>query len=180
MIHRALWLIIGAAAALGCAAHSRYASPELPAQPTFHVSPTIARFVLPVGRQEVWRWYLATTADNRREYRWEVALDTGQTYGFGFSLWKVSGAALGTGSLAALVDAGQKSVWERDSTGGFHVVSDAAIEVAAADSVIVIAVANPRTLDLLFGTHPPLGTMILQAPGQQEHRTAIHFAYDAH
>lgn len=179
MLRRILAVVAGSLA-LACGPRAAPSPPVAPDErPVFSVSSTEARFVLPVGREEVWRWHLPETRDNGREYRWEVVLDSGETYGFGFYLFKFPGARPGEGTLAALLAAGQRSVWQRTPDGGGRVVQESRVAVSAADSTIVVTITDPWTLNLLFGSRPAGGTIILQAPGRPVTRMPVRFAYTA-
>ena len=144
---------------------------------TFTISPKEVRISLPVGRRDLWLWRVPETPDNQREYAWEVVLDSAESRGFGFYLFKFPGAPPGSGSLHDLLRNGQRNVWERTSAHMERMVSKARIAVGPADSGVTITITDPWTIDFLFRNHPSIGTLRLQNPGRELTKIPVRFEY---
>jgi hypothetical protein len=137
------------------------------------------RLVLPVGRHDLWRWRNAETPDNQREYGWEVVIDSAEARGFGFYLFKFPGLPPASGSMAQLLRAGQRSVWERTSRHVERVVQQGRIVLSPADSGLAVTITDPWTIDFLFGNRPSTGVMRLQNPGRDLTTIRVSFKYPA-
>jgi hypothetical protein len=114
-----------------------------------------ARFTLPVPQRPEWRWHTSETKERGREYVMAVkVINEGKEYSFGFFLWKLPGATPRRGGLAALVDAGQESLFERIPNGHNIIVRDAGLKVRAEGDHLVITVKGRKNVARLFSGHP--------------------------
>lgn len=114
-----------------------------------------ARFTLPVPQRAEWRWRRAETAERAREYMMGVKVtNEGREYSFGLFLWKFPGAKPGRGSLARLIEAGQKSLFERTPSGAMAIVRDAGVRVKQDGQRLVITVSGRRNVARLFSGRP--------------------------
>lgn len=127
-----------------------------------------ARFTLPVPRRPEWRWRRGETKERGREYMMGVKVSNeGREFSFGFFLWKFPGATPGRGSLSALIDAGQESLFERAPNGHNIIVRDAGVKVRAEGDRLVITVKGRKNVARLFSGRPAevkFETAILDGP----------------
>ncbi len=127
-----------------------------------------ARFTLPVPRRHAWQWRKGETRENMREYAFDVRVENeGREYTFGLFIWKFPGAKPKIGSFAALVEAGQKSLFERAPNGHNIVVRDAGVKVRDDGERLVITVSGRKNVARLFSGRPSevtIGTTILNEP----------------
>ena len=137
-----------------------------------------AVFVFPLEARSEWRWYLPTTAVNQLEYTWHVTVrNNEQTYGFGFWLFKFAGSSPRSGSIGALLAAGQRSVFEfSDAT--FTIVGAARVEVTVNDHGLTVTVRDPATLTLLFSGRPNIATFNVEIPGEASESRTLSIVYE--
>jgi len=142
-----------------------------------------AKFVIPVGRKDQWEWFLDTTTDNRREYTWQVTVENGDaTYEFGYSLFKKPGSQPQSGDLAALVKAGQQSLWQvykngPRRTGG--VIRDAGVSVSPEGENVVIRVKGRENVERLFSARPETVTFQMRTEGKREKTKKVRVTYQS-
>ena len=144
---------------------------------TLTISARSVRIVLPVGHRDSWQWRMPATPDNRQEYAWEIRIDSAETRGFGFYLFKFPGLPSEAGSLQQLLRSGQRSVWEKASRHMERMVERGRIEMSPADSGVVVTVRDGWTADFLFGSRPTNGLMRLMNPGRPNTMIPIRFEY---
>jgi hypothetical protein len=126
---------------------------------TLEVSTQTAEFSFPVPRPKSWRWARAETDDNALEFRWEFVIRSGvDSYQCGFSLFKYPGSRAASGSLGALLKAGQASLWKQQPDGSSALIKAAKVSATAGDGCVIIRVSDPASIHLLFG-HRPAGAM---------------------
>ena len=163
----ALTLVGSAAAAVAVGA-------EL--QATGVVTPRGAEFSFPAAHEGPWRWARTTTLDNALEFRWEVGLkNSAGEYQFGYSFHKFPGSKEGVGSLSALLNAGQASLWKLDS-GGASLVKSARVSATAVNGRVVIRLSDLPSLRLLFGERPPVVKAFSRTPERFEfHDVSVEY-----
>src|SRR5215210_1319924 len=109
-----------------------------------------AKFIIPVGRKDQWEWNLDSTPENRREYAWQVTVENaGETYEFGYSLFKRPGSQPLSGDLATLIRAGQQSLWHVFKNGPRRsggIIQNAGIKVSAEGENVVIRVQGKENV----------------------------------
>jgi hypothetical protein len=114
-----------------------------------------ARFTLPVPQRAEWRWRRGETKERGREYAMSVkVVNEGREFSFGFYLWKFPGAKEGRGSLSSLIDAGQKSLFERVSANRNVMIRDGGVRVKQDGQRLVITVGGRRNVARLFSGRP--------------------------
>lgn len=182
IMRRREWLSLAVVASAFAACARPLPPPPRPLESTTHawavVTPANAEFSIPVSRGYRWRWARSTTADNASEYRWEIGLTSGQDeYHFGFSLFKYPGSKEASGDLAALLKAGQASVWRRTPSGGGSVVEEAKVSVSPADGRVIVRVSDPATLRLLFADRPSKAKVLTRTPETGEVSSEIAISY---
>jgi hypothetical protein len=121
------------------------------------VSSTTAEFTIPLPRPvpAAWKWNQATTSNNSLEYTWVVSVkNSGTTYEFGFFLYKYPGSSEKSGSLQALLGAGQKSVFEQDAEGRGTILSDARVDVSVVGGALVIRITEAALVMRIFRDRP--------------------------
>lgn len=127
-----------------------------------------ARFTLPVPQRPEWRWRRNETKENAREYAFDVrVVNEGREYAFGLYLWRFPGATPGRGSFSSLIDAGQKSLFERVSNGHMVKVPDIPVKVKRDGERLVIIVSGRKNVARLFSGRPAevkVTTLILDEP----------------
>lgn len=119
-----------------------------------------ARFTLPVPQRPEWQWRRSETKENGREYAFNVkVVNDGRSYSFGLFLWKYPGARPGRGKFSALVDAGQKSVFERTPNGRSVIVRDLGVKVKVDGERLIITVSGRKNVERLFSERPSVVTI---------------------
>ena len=145
---------------------------------TIEVSSRTAEFSFPVPRQKMWRWARAETTDNALEYRWEIVVRSGVgEYQFGFSLFKYPGSKEETGSLGALLNAGQASLWKLQPDGSGSLIKEAKVNATAGDSCVIIRVSDPASIHLLFGNRPSEAKAQSRMPDSENTSCAVSVSY---
>jgi hypothetical protein len=127
-------------------------------QSTGTVSPTVAEFRIPLQHpaDEIWTWNRADTPDNAIEYSWTVTVASGPAqYSFGFYLYKLPGSRESRGHVQELLKAGQNSVFKDDAEGRrSELLPDAKVEVAVESRSILVRIADPKLVRLIFRERP--------------------------
>ena len=114
-----------------------------------------ARFTLPVPQRPEWRWRRSETRERGREYAMSVkVVNEGRDYSFGFYLWKFPGAKEKRGGFSSLIDAGQKSLFERSSAGQMTIIRDGGVRVKQDGQRLVITVGGRKNVARLFSGRP--------------------------
>lgn len=161
-----------------CATLSSYSSSG---QSTFTgtVSPIEAQFVLAISHRDGFQWYRKDTRDNAREYRAEVLVHNGdKDYRFGFYLWKFpENNRPKTGDLAALVKAGQSSLFLIKRGGGGQIVLDAGIRVKAQNDSLIISVEGRKNVERLFSSRPDKVTFNIEIPQEGPISQTVNVLY---
>lgn len=116
-----------------------------------------AVFRFPTVHDGPWRWHATNTPDDRLEYSWEIRTpgSDGKNYAFGFMLFKIPGRKEGYGPLGMLLFEGQESLWMEDAEGRGAVIEGAALTAHDENGTVVIRLADPAYLRMLFGSKPP-------------------------
>ncbi len=149
-------------------------------QPSFQasVSPAEAQFVVPISPRDTWEWQRNAIKDRRREYSIEVTVgNDGKYYRFGFYLFKKPGSTPKSGDLAALLKAGQQSLFLRESTGRYRRVKDAGITVRPEKDLIIIAVQGKQNIDRLFSSRPEKVRFAIAMPGEPAVSESVIVSY---
>lgn len=138
-----------------------------------------ARFTLPVPRRPEWGWHRGETKERGREYAMAIKVNNeGKEYSFGFFLWKFPGATPRRGDLAALVDAGQESLFERIPNGHNVIVRDAGVKVRAEGDRLVITVKGRKNVARLFSGRPTQVTFETIIPDEPPASQAVPVTYE--
>lgn len=154
------------------------ASPGAELKPTIIVTADTAEFSIPVSRQESWRWYREETSDNSLEYRWEVSvMGRDGEYQCGFSLFKYPGRKEETGSLKALLIAGQASLWKADPDGGASMLRDVNVSATAGDGFVLVRLSDPASVRLLFGNRPTTAKVKTRTPDSDDTSCTVSIRY---
>jgi hypothetical protein len=157
----------------------RTTTPGDPTKATAVVTRDEAIFTIPIGQRPVWRWNLATTPTNAREYQWEVA-QTG-VGAFGFSLFKAPGAKPGAGSLSALITVGQSTIWEGTPDGkGGRMVGTVIVKPVQKDAAVELVVEAPQVLKQFLTARPNLVEIVTRMPDLPDQHYSIPVKYEDH
>jgi hypothetical protein len=142
------------------------------------VTPTHATFGFPVAQRAEWEWNLGGEADGLLEYGWNVYVprESRPHYSFGFSRFRFSDE-LERGTLADLLAAGQRTVWEVDGLSGRAIPGK--VHVRVADGGILIELTDPNLIAQLFGAGPPEVFFEVIVPGTPMQRTRVAVEYRA-
>ncbi|MBD0371349.1 MAG: hypothetical protein ICV60_10975 [Pyrinomonadaceae bacterium] len=139
-----------------------------------------ARFTLPVPQRREWKWRRPETKESAQEYRMDVTVkNEGTEYTFGFYLWKPRKASRpGQGSFLQLLDAGQKSLFERPtSASGFSLVPDAGLKVSEKGDTLLITINGRNNVARLFSAKPSEVTFTITVPGEGPKRKLVPVKY---
>jgi hypothetical protein len=139
-----------------------------------------ARFTLPVPGRSEWEWRKPETADRAQEYRMGVSVkNEGTGYTFGFYLWKRAGATPKTGSFSDLINAGQKSVFERKpSSRGFTIIQDAKVGMTPKGDRLIIEIDGRKNVQRLFSSRPAEVTFKITVPGEAPSTKVVPVRYE--
>jgi len=121
------------------------------------VTATAAEFRIPLQQPAdgVWTWNRADTPDNANEYSWTVTAKNGSAqYSFGFYLYKSRGSSEARGQIEDLLESGQACVFKEDAEGAGEVLPDAKVAVTVEDDAIVVRIADPNLVRLIFHGRP--------------------------
>jgi hypothetical protein len=140
-----------------------------------------AKFIIPVGKRGRWEWFLESTKENLREYTWQVAVKNGEdSYAFGYSLFKKPGSTQQSGDLAALIKAGQQSVWQVSASGqrrGGRVIYDAGVSVEPDGENVIILIKGKENVDRLFSSRPEKVTFEMRTEAKRPERKTVNVTY---
>ena len=140
-----------------------------------------AKFIIPVGKRERWEWFLESTKENLREYTWQVAVKNGEdSYEFGYSLFKKPGFTRQSGDLAALIEAGQQSVWQVAASGqrrGGRVISNAGVSVEPDGENVTILIKGKENVDRLFSSRPEKVTFEMRTEAKRPKTKTVKVTY---
>ena len=98
-------------------------------------------------------------------------------YQFGFSLFKYPGRKEETGSLKALLIAGQASLWKVDPDGGASMLRDANVSASADDGFVVVRLSDPASVRLLFGKRPTVAKVKTRTPDSEDTSYPVSIRY---
>lgn len=145
------------------------------------VRATDAVFVVPVDARPEWRWHLAETPADLREYRWEFqVMSAGRLYQFGYSLFRRADRPTGRGPLAALLAAGQRSLWYERPDSMWVVMPTRAIQAEArGEDRVIIRVQSPAAVAELFRDRPSHIRLLILVPGTAEQAYTVPLTYAA-
>jgi len=143
-------LLLGQASSFAAAQDSR---------PAAVVTETTAEFSVPIVAplDGVWVWNQKETQAGACEYSWDVrVLTPAGEFTFGFYKFKRAGAHESSGSLEALLKAGQRSVWKPGvgPRGGAAVVPDTEPSVSASNGTMLVQVTDAALVRQLFAHRP--------------------------
>jgi hypothetical protein len=142
-----------------------------------------AKFIIPVGRKDQWEWFLDTTRDNLREYTWQVSVKNGEeTYEFGYSLFKRPGSQPQSGDLAALIKAGQESLWHVYKNGPRRsggIIRNAGVSVTPEGENVVIRVKGKENVERLFSSRPKDVTFEIRTEGKRAKTKKVKVTYQS-
>lgn len=132
------------------------------------VKPEEAQFTMAAPQRPEWKWRQPYTKDNTQEYRMDVSVkNAGNEYTFGFYLWKRGDGRPGQGTLTELLEAGQKSVYERSgSARSFSLVQDGGVKITERGDTLVITISGRKNVARLFSGRPAYVTLKLAVPGE--------------
>jgi hypothetical protein len=140
-----------------------------------------AKFIIPVGRKDRWEWFLEGTKENLREYTWQVAVKNGgESYEFGYSLFKKAGSTPQSGDLAALIKAGQKSLWQVSESGqgrSGRVIYDAGVSVEPDGENVIILIKGKENVDRLFSSRPEKVTFEMRTEAKRPKTKTVKITY---
>lgn len=144
------------------------------------VTPEVARFRIPVGRQvaEHWRWYQKETVNNHEEYHWQARIEGDSTYWVGFALFKFPGVAPREGAFAELLAAGQAHV-AIASARGASVIRRVAPALRGEGDMLVVELRNPQMIARLFAKRPLEVTLESQSPYQARSQHKVRVVYES-
>lgn len=142
---------------------------------------TEAVFVVPVDPRPEWRWHLTQTPADLREYRWEFQITSaGRLFQFGYSLFRRADRPTRSGSLAALIAAGQRSLWYEQPDSMWVVVSTRAIQAEArGEDRVVIRVQGEAAVTDVFQDRPAQIRLLVLVPGSAEQTYTVPLTYVA-
>lgn len=127
-----------------------------------------AQFTMPAPQRPEWKWRQPDTKDNTQEYRMDVSVKNGgNEYTFGFYLWKRGDGKPGQGTLTELLEAGQKSVYERSgSERSFSLIQDGGIKVTERGDTLLITISGRKNVARLFSSRPAYVSFKVAVPGE--------------
>lgn len=132
------------------------------------VTATTARFVFPLVQRKEWQWYRAKTPAGNLEYGWTVDVpNSGRIYQIGFLIFKYPDAQPARGDLAALLRAGQKTIWVGDERTR-SVLKGWPVRVIPEGNRIVVVIDDAQTLERIFSGRPSRVTFRVQLPARAE------------
>jgi hypothetical protein len=155
---------------VACAASNAAESSRQTQQPFFQasVSPDRAQFIVPMPHRDIWEWHRTDTKDMKREYRIDVSVhNNNEDYLFGLYLFKWPGSTPMRGDLAALVKAGQHSLFVTRPGDRHDQIRDAGIAVKPELDSLIISVQGKQNIERLFSSRPQRVTFtvaVLQEP----------------
>jgi hypothetical protein len=145
------------------------------------VGPEEAKFIIPVGKRDKWKWFLDSTRVNLREYAWQVAVKNGDdSYEFGYSLFKKLGSTQQSGDLPALIKAGQQSLWQvSNSSPGRSglVISNAGVSVETDGESVIIMIKGKENVDRLFSSRPEKVTFEMRTEAKRPKTKTVKITY---
>jgi hypothetical protein len=167
------------ATALLIAPACRTSPSATPASPGTVVRPDLARFEIPLtsGGGESWTWYDANTPDETLEYQWQVRVRGEPAHAFGYSLFKIPGAAPQRGDFAALLRAGQASVWRSDNDWRRMRATDAKPVVRIEDNRVIIELRDPAVIREVFAARPAEVEIMTQTPSRGPESVFVPVTY---
>lgn len=151
-----------------------------------------ARFHFAEEPDRTWDWATERDAMNgSRTHAWQVEVESGgERFTAGYSFWYFDSRQPGRGSLAALIEAGQASVWERMNARliegvppgilpdipGAEVSRDLRVDVFARNDTVHVVIRDPDTFTRLFSTRPTTVTMVRSVAGE-DRETRVPLSY---
>lgn len=151
----------------------------LPAGYSAKVKSDEARFTLTVPKRPEWQWRRRETNERGREYAFVVKVENeGRTYSFGLFLWKFPGATPSKGGFASLVNAGQKSVFERNAQGLNLIIQDAGVKVKSDGERLIITVSGRKNVARLFSGRPSVVTIETEILGEPPTSHTVPVTYE--
>jgi hypothetical protein len=142
------------------------------------VTATTAEFKIPLKQPAdgVWIWNRAETPDNASEFSWTVTAKNGSAqYSFGFYLYKFPGSHEARGQIQDLLEAGQASVFKEGAEGRGEMLPGAKVAVAVENAAILVRIADPNLVRLIFREHP--GTVAIQTRTPAADYEIVHVNY---
>ncbi|MBV9927414.1 MAG: hypothetical protein JOZ96_20515 [Acidobacteria bacterium] len=138
-----------------------------------------ARFTMPVPARDKWKWRMKESRERAREYAFDVkVVNEGQTYTFGFFLWKNPNSSEGSGGLSSLLAAGQKNLFAHTSAGLNTIVRDVDVVVTSDHGRVVITVKGGRNVARLFSGRPAEVTFETQTPDEPLTSQTVPVVYE--
>jgi hypothetical protein len=146
--------------------------------PRVIVTPSAVLVTVPID-SSTFHWNRATTPRDVQEYEWQVVVSNGEhRYAFGFSLFTGAQAEPRTGSLDALLRAGQANVWQFTDSG-FTALPHWDISVAAQPHLLQILVRGAEAVETLFAAQPPTVSLRRRTPaGRTEQPVSVEYQRD--
>jgi hypothetical protein len=129
------------------------------ALPTGSVSPTEARFEIPLSPRADWEWGTADTPPNQLEYAWllQVGREGDQRHGFGFMRFKHLSDQARSGGFSDLLRAGQVDLWTLESGGeAGRQIADVRVEGYVDGGRLVIVLRDKDAIRAIFADRPPV------------------------
>jgi hypothetical protein len=115
------------------------------------VSNSMALFKVPIEPQKAYKYFKKATPDNVSEYDCDISL---RQYRFGFSLFKFPGSKERKGTIEKVLNNGQSTIWLTEGNS-FSALEGHGFTISYSAPYIVMKIANPSTIGLLFKEHPP-------------------------
>jgi len=123
---------------------------------TAFVTADKARFLLPIGGKDSWRWNLESGKQSgfiTLEYEWAVEIENGPTlYRFGFRRMNKDEEPQQSGDLAALIKAGFVTSWQ--VSGNWQGPFEAEVIVEPAGENIIISISGKENIRKVFSSRP--------------------------
>lgn len=121
------------------------------------VTPRSARIVVPLDADAGmrWSWFASSTPDSRMEYQWGVRVPgVAGSYNLGYRLFKYPGAQPASGTLDALVAAGQVDVFLETDGGRSATRTSIPLDIRVEPNRLVFLLPDSASVATVFGERP--------------------------
>lgn len=149
-----------------------------PATTPIDVTPTLARFTIPLGRDAAgtWHWNDVITRNNEDEYVWQVRVVGTETFWFGYSLFKFPGRSAREGPLSALISEGQASVFHKEGRVARE-LPGVRPRLVVEGNGLVVELRDSAMIALLFAERPRSVAFETKALGRGRNSYSVPITY---
>jgi hypothetical protein len=130
------------------------------ARPTGYVSPTEARFEIPLPPQAQWEWGSPDTPPNQLEYAWllRIGSEGDEHHGLGFMRFRHASDQPRSGGFPDLLRAGQLDLWELERGGadGGRLIRSVRVEGYVDGGRLIVVLRDQDAIRSIFAGRPPV------------------------